>query len=513
MSRFPRIAVAIGSGVALALAFPEPDVFPLAWCALAPLLVVTSDMRARPSFGVGLAFGIAFFGTLLYWISIVGWVAWALLVLLEALFIGLFAGLWAANAHRLSSWTRVLYAAALWVVIEYLRTRIPLGGFTWGQLAQSQHNATWILHAASLGGSWLVAFLLAAVNALLAEAFLASRRGAHVYGVVVIVLAALLLVAPLALPMTATDGRRLRVAIVQGNVPRNFAGSLYDKEMTIIRSHERLTKALGSGVDLVVWPESSVGIDLEKNREAAAAVRDAARTVSAPMVVGGNLDLGPDRYKVMAFHVSDEGDVVDRYQKTHLVPFGEYVPARSSLDWLEMLDQVPRDAVPGEEETVFDIEGVPVAPIISFEGDFGSLARRRIDKGGRLLVVATNTSTWEESWASAQHVAFSQVRAAENGVWVVHAALSGISAFIDPHGTEIAATPLWEATSLTRTVGVATTPTFYARTGDWLPALCLAIAVALGIMGIAQSRKRIGHHLGEHDDPEKDQDARETRPE
>jgi apolipoprotein N-acyltransferase len=134
-----------------------------------------------------------------------------------------------------------------------------------------------------------------------------------------------------------------------------------------------------------------------------------------------------------------------------------------------MLDQVPRDAQPGDEPKVFDHPDGPIGTVISFEGDFGSLVRESIAEGGRLLVVATNTSTWGDSWASAQHVAFSQVRAAENGVWVVHGALSGISAFIDPEGRVVSSTPLWTATSLVRDVRFSESATFYARTGDWLP--------------------------------------------
>jgi apolipoprotein N-acyltransferase len=240
-----------------------------------------------------------------------------------------------------------------------------------------------------------------------------------------------------------------------------------------------------------VWPESSVGLDLERVPEARAALADAARAVGAPLIVGGNLDVGEDRYLVMAFHVSASGEIVDRYQKTHLVPFGEYVPARSLLDWIPMLEQVPRDAIAGVESVVFDVGGGKVAPVISFEGDFGSLVRRRIAAGGRLLVVATNTSTWGRSWASAQHVAFSQVRAAENGVWVVHAALSGISAFVRPDGVVVEDAPLWRAATRVHDVRYAEDITFYARAGDWLPLACLATSLAVLAHGVV-GRRRAG---------------------
>ena len=489
MTPFGRFAVALAAGGLLALAFPEPDLFWLAWLAPAPLLVVTADVKAGRAFFLGLAFGAAFFGVLLYWISIVGWVAWGLLVLLQALFMGVFAAVWSALRPRLATWAAVVAAPALWVVIEYARSRIPLGGFAWGQLGQSQHNATWMLKAASWGGAWLISVLLLAVAALLAESWRQRARApkvaAHLAG------AAALIALPLLVPASSADGDEVRIAIVQGNVPRSFNGTPLEKEMTIISSHARLTKSIEPGsVDLVIWPESSLGLDIEREPAAAEAVSGAARAVNAPMIVGGNLDVDAERYKVMAFLVSAEGEVVDRYQKTHLVPFGEYVPARASLDWLPMLAQVPRDAIAGDEAAVFDVAGGAVAPVISFEGDFGSLVRGRIDAGGRLLVVATNTSTWGESWASAQHVAFSKVRAAENGVWVAHAALSGISALITPDGSVVESTPLWTATTATGTARFATSPTFYARVGDWVPLTCVLLLAALIVAAALGRRTR-----------------------
>lgn len=482
--------VALLSGAALTLAFPEPDLAPIAWIALVPLLVVTTTGTVRGAIGLGFIFGLGFFGTLLSWISLVGWLAWALLVPLQAGFVALFAGLWSwvVRAHGLI--IRLAAPGVLWVVFELLRTRIPLGGFTWGQLAQSQHNLEWMLRPAAYGGAWAVGLILVTTNSLLAEAWRTFRRDQGRLAPICVLAAGALVAAPLLIPAQTAEGSALKVAIVQGNVPRDFEGNVLDKEVQIIQSHRRLTTRLaGEDLDLIVWPESSVGLDLDENEVAASAVAGAARAVRTPMIVGGNLDVGDDHYKVMAFLVGESGEIVDRYQKTHLVPFGEYVPARELLDWLPILDQVPRDAVTGHERSIFRLAKGAVAPVISYEGDFGSLVRERIDAGGRLLVVATNTSTWGESWASAQHVAFSQVRAAENGVWVIHAALSGISAFIAPDGSVAQDTPLWKATNATHAVRFAEGGTFYSRTGDWLPLLCLLVAAGLLVSTFVKRRR------------------------
>ncbi len=456
--------------------------------ALAPLLLLTRRAGPGRAFGLGLAFGIGFFGVLLAWISLIGWLAWCLLVGLQALFVAGFAWLWSWIARRLEAVARIAAAGVLWVTFEYLRSIVPLDGFTWGQLAQSQHELSWLLRLAAVGGGWLVSFVVVGVNALFAEAIAAIAEHRLRTAAACVAATAVTLVLPAVLPVAEVGERGVRVAIVQGNIPPEADRlELYTKELGIIRRHQRLTGRLADrGIDLVVWPESSVGLDLERVEPAGRAVAAAARAVDAPMIVGGNLDAGQDRYRVMAFEVSSEGEVVDRYQKTHLVPFGEYVPARRLLGWAPGLEQVPRDAIAGSDPVVFDVAGGKVAPVISFEGDFGSLVRQRIDGGGRLLVVATNTSTWGRSWASAQHLAFSQVRAAENGVWVVHAALTGISGFVRPDGVVVAATPLWRGTTLVRDVSFAEDVTLYARLGDWVPLACVLGSV------LAAARAAVG---------------------
>jgi apolipoprotein N-acyltransferase len=481
--------LALLSGAALSLAFPEPDLAFVAWIAPAGLLLAASGAGWRRGAFLGFMFGVGFFGALLYWISIIGWAGWALLVVMQALYFALFGALWASASRIDNVILRVVAAPACWVALEYARSYFPFKGFTWGQLAQSQHNFEWMLRPARIGGGLLVAFVVVLVASLLAEAVwrLQDRRPA--FAGVMVGIAALLVIAPIGLSRATVDDSSVRVAIVQGNVPRDFPGSTLQKELSIIRSHEQLTKELeGRDVDLVVWPESSVGIDLEDNPEVEEAVAGAARSAGAPMIVGANLDIDQSRYQVVALNISAAGEIVDRYQKTHLVPFGEYLPGRDLIGSLPVFDQVPRDAVPADEPTVFDVAGGRVAPVISFEGDFGSLVRERIDAGGELLVVATNTSTWGDSWASAQHVAFSQVRAAENGVWTVHAAISGISAFVAPDGTIVDSTPLWTATSIVRDVSFAGDPSFYARTGDWVAWICLAAALVLVLMGWRANR-------------------------
>jgi apolipoprotein N-acyltransferase len=482
------------TGVALTLAFPEPDIAPVAWIALVPLLIALRGSRDRPcSSGrgalLGFWFGLGFFASLIYWISIVGFVAWAVLVVMEAAFLALF-GLAVALGSRWR-WRpgTIAVPVVAWVACEYLRAVVPVVGFTWGELAQSQHNLAWMLRPASLGGGWLVAGIVVGINVFLAGAW--AHRGEARRLLASTLAGAILVGAPLLIPPNGATGDPLTDSIVKGNVPQNFTGSSFEKEQAITRSHISLLEELGDGdrPDLVVWPESSLGLDITRDAELRREVLQAVDGFGAPMIIGGNIDVDADRYKVVAFEVTPSEGITDIYEKTHLVPFGEYVPGRSLLDWIPMLDQVPRDAVPGSEHKVFDVDGHKIATVLSFEGDFGSLVRQPIAAGGRLLVVATNTSTWGDSWASAQHEAFSQVRAAENGVWVVHAALSGISAFVSPEGRVLSETELYEADTLSQPVRMAESITLYARFGDWFPWLCISLTAGC-LVGAWRAPKR-----------------------
>lgn len=457
-------------GAALSFAFPEADIAPLAWIALVPLLVALRTVRSRRAIAYGFIFGLGFFGTLLVWVSHVGWLAWGVLVVVQAAFIALFGGLASRIARRGSAVTFAVAIPSLWVTVDLIRSLFPVGGFTWGQLAQSQTVITYLLRPTSLGGAWLLTWMLVALNGLLALAWI--RRSLLPYAG----LALGLLVVPLALPTPDASGRAIEVAVVQGNVPRDPSVSGSDKLLQIAAAHAAETEEVSQDIELVVWPESSLGFDVDEVPEMGRALADANGSARAPMVVGGEIDVGPEHRRVVAFEVSTEGEIVDTYVKTHLVPFGEYVPARSLLGWIPALEQVPRDALPGDEPTIFETAGGSIAPVISFEGDFGSLVRGRIHEGGRLLVVATNTSTWGNSWASAQHVAFSRLRAVENGVWVLHAAISGISAVVAPDGTVVEQTPLWTRTHIERTVRFATSETVYTRYGDWVPGVSALIA-------------------------------------
>jgi len=488
------LAVSFLSGTALSFAFPEPSIAPLAWVSIAPMLLV-ARRRPRKGFAYGFAFGLGFFGSLLIWIKVVGWVAWAALVLMESLYVGAFGAAWGLVSRLERRWW-LLLAPSLWVTFETLREAMPVVGFPWGQLAQSQGVFPWLLQISQVGGGKTVSFVLVAVNVMLALAIIEPRmRWRWAVGAV----ATIAVMVPMTYVIPQIDGspasgdsEPLRIGIVQGNAS---PGVHIEDERERVRRHLELTRTLADeDLDLVVWAESSVGIDPFTDDGIRSMIEEAAVAAGAPMIVGANLDAGPDNYKVTTLLVDEAGEITDVYQKLHLVPFGEYVPARGLLGWIPMLDQIPRDAISGDEPKNVTIEGneIPgletlrheIGTVISFEGDFGHLVRDRVAQGATLVVVATNTSTWEWTWASAQHLAMSQVRAAETRVPIVHAALSGISASVSFDGTVGPRSELYEEDTVVFTTAPSHDISIYARTGEWLPLACLVASLAGIVLGL-----------------------------
>ena len=171
------------------------------------------------------------------------------------------------------------------------------------------------------------------------------------------------------------------------------------------------------------------------------------------------------------------------------MPFGEYVPLRPLLDWFPPLDQVPRDMLRGEEHTTFDLPGGRLGSVISFEGAFARSVRPVIRQGAKLLVIATNEATFGDSPATDQFIAMTRMRAAEHGVDIVHAAITGRSAFITADGSVTDQTDLFAEEVLTTTLNYRSAGlTLYSRWGDWVQ--YLALGTLLATYAIGERRRR-----------------------
>ena len=271
---------------------------------------------------------------------------------------------------------------------------------------------------------------------------------------------------------------------MQGNSP--CPGTRCPNERTLIyESHLALTRTIEPGsTDLIVWPESSTGAATDPIEHPAIgeAIGSEAARIGAVMIVGGDRDAGPEAFINANVIFDDSGAIIGEYRKRHPVPFGEYVPLRGLLDWIPALDRVPRDMIQGTESVLVDLDGVQFSTVISYEGAFARYEREGVADGSQLIVVATNEASFGETPSSDQFIAISRLRAAEFGVDIVHAAVTGRSAFVLADGSILDRTDLYQTEMISSTVHARDSgQTLYARWGDWLQVVVMLGYVALSV--------------------------------
>ncbi len=468
------------SGVACFLAFPPADLWFLAPVVLIPLALHFSVGTRGAVAVAAAAFGLTFNGLLLYWIRLFGAAPYIALTIVQTLWIVLALQLGVLMRDRMPERVQFLALPLVFLLQEFARSHLPWGGFAWGGLGYTQHNNIYGLRLAAYTGVWGLSFIVALMNSLVAYSILhhRSRRQITLIGVALLSL----VLFPGMFPAPAPDGREARIAMIQGNVPENTLDPNEDDEI-VVENHVRLTDQLaGDSPDLVVWPEGAFDQDPLKRPDFEQELLSAVRRNDAHFLVGAILGSGATNdLRNSSLFLNPQGRVEDVYTKQRLVPFGEWVPLRRFLQPLvPALNRIPVDQTPGTESTVFRIPQGSFASVICYESTYPDLVRSMVQKGARMLVVSTNFSSFDHSAASAQHIAFSQLRAAEQRMWVAHTSISGISAVVDPMGRVLETTPLFEPAVLTPTVQFASTTTPYARLGDWFPmAAFLAVAAFL----------------------------------
>jgi len=475
------LVIAAASGALLSAAFPPVGAWPVAFIALAPLLWLLAESGPRRGSVLGLAYGLAFHGATLYWILRFGEMAWVALTLVSALWVALFGALVPALRRPGRPLITVIGIASAWTVLEWCKGMWPLGGFTWGTIGVSQVDNLATVRLGTVAGVWGVTFAVVTVNAALAQLVDGGgdRRGRAAVGAV----AAALALVPLALPFAVAEGQAIDVATLQIDVREARDGSTTDEDRRVaemnIAQHRRFEAQ--PRPDLIVWGEGALDPAAAADPELRAVVSDVVAEVAVPTVIGAVIGDADGSQHTSVVQLDASGAEVDRYDKTRLVPFGEFVPFRARLGWIEAIDQVPVDRTPGEGTHLFESPGLPpFGTPICYENSFPAITRAIVDAGAGFVIVPVNNASYGFTAASAQHLQMSQMRAIETGRWYVNAAISGISAFVDPSGRIVASAGLFEPAILRHTIRSSDQRTWYVRLGDWLPWLALAfLAVAL----------------------------------
>jgi apolipoprotein N-acyltransferase len=444
--------------------------------ALIPILWAVRGTRPRRGALLGLVFGLTYYGPLLSWIMPLSLLAWSALVIGVGAFHALtFA--FAAMVWRDDRPVRTAVAVgAAYALVDWLRSTFPFEGWSWVSLGDTQHDNPLLLPLASVVGVLGLTLVMAAINVLLLAAGL--RVGEWRRFVLPVAVAAGLALAPGLIPLTLPEGPAVDVAVVQGSVPVSLGTSsriLVDR--VVAENHTALHLQLaGDPPDLAIWPENALDRDPTRDAGLGGLVGDAVRTVGSPTLAGAITETGDGRLLNEDLLYDPRGRIVDRYAKNHLLPFGEYVPFRDALDWIPDVRLVRADLSPGDEPGRFTLPGGSFAGIICFENAFPDLVREYVTEDSGFLVVSTNNSTFGFTAAPEQHLVLSELRAVETGRWVVHGALSGISAIVSPEGDVVSRTALFRRHLLRADIPTASGQTVYDTLGGWLPLLLLLLA-------------------------------------
>ncbi len=464
--------------------------------ALAHASQATVVRRNRHAIALGLTTGTVYFAGTLYWLvgtmrtfgglaTPIAVLVCGLLVVVLALYVAAFA--WTLSLAFRRFGPRALWLAPfLWVASEYLRSWIG-GGFPWVLLGYSQTTVLPIAQIASIGGVFLLSFVVALVSAAATWTMLSARRSRWLVsgGVIAAVLAMSVWGAVRIRDGRLTrEGDTLRVGLVQGNIAQEDKWNPALAMAILNRYLDLSRRALSAGADVVIWPESSTPFFLEENPALAAEIRSLARQSSTPFVVGSDQieRAQQNRFYNSAFLVGPDGETRAVYRKMHLVPFGEYVPLRQLLPFVGPLVEAVSDFSPGLEPVLLPVGDRRLSVAICYEVVYPWLVRSFVLGGSDLLVTITNDAWYGTTSAAYQHWEQASLRAVEQGRYLVRAANTGISGIVDPYGRVIARTRLFETEVVTGEVRWNTGRTVYATIGDLIAWISLAVMAGILIL-------------------------------
>jgi apolipoprotein N-acyltransferase len=488
----PARYAALVAGALPVLAFPAPNLEFLAWFALVPgLLIMHASPSAREAGVRGWWFGAGFIFAAHYWLlPNIGPGLLLVAVVMGALWIPVAVSTWVllrppvTAAHGLAA---LVVVPSYWLVIEWIRSWQGFGG-PWALLGASQWQHPAVLALAALGGVWLVSFAIVAANTGIVILLTAGRTPVRALGAAAT--AVVIVAGPAAFALTPAPhpARSVTLTLIQPGIQHN--------PQIRVNASERLSAGLGRlHPDLVVWGESSIASDLRKDPRLLARLKALSAFNGAQILANQDSQTPVGKTKV-AVLVGPRG-IVATYTKTRLVPFGEYIPFRQQLGWLTRISRAaPTNMIPGSGAKVIRMttrsgQRIPIGVLICFESAFPDMSRVDARRGAQLIVYQTSDSTFQGSWAPAQHASLGALRAAETGRPVVQAALTGVSAAYDAQGRLLASMSTAQRGLLTVRLGLepGTALTPFDRYGDVVPWTAIGIALLAAAAGYSTWRR------------------------
>jgi apolipoprotein N-acyltransferase len=490
--RWPRYGLAVLTAVLLTLAFPRFNLAWLAPIALAPLLVaIAQEPRPMHRFLLGYSCGILYWFGVCYWIeftlaeyagvgAVVAWALFALFCLAKAMHMAVFA--MTAGIVMRSRWA-IPGIAAVWVAIEVTHGSL---GFAWLALGNAGIDMGIPMRLAPVTGVYGLSFVFAMLSAGLALPFLGRSRWELAW------LAPLPLLILLPRLPDFHPGEQVAI-LVQPNISDTAQWTTQSlaamQRRVAFLSMNAVLSDKSQAPQLLVWPEVPAPLyadDPEYLRLAANLAR-VTRTYFLGGVVAHRSDGAPLNSALL---VAPSGEALGRYDKVHLVPFGEFVPW--PFGFAKKISTEVGDFQAGDKVVVLPVGDHKLGTFICYESVFPSFVRQFAANGAELLINISNDSWFEKSAARLQHLEIVRMRAAENRRWLLRSTNDGVTGTIDPAGRLLGTLPNYtEAASRTGYSYVKET-TFYTRHGDWFPVVCAllsAVFLIAAVRGAATSSR------------------------
>jgi apolipoprotein N-acyltransferase len=501
---YTRVLLALASGAALALSFPNYNFTLLAWVSIG--LLVLASFRARPRVAplYGFLHGLAFYPICVPWIDVVvrqyGNVDPLVSAGLLAL-IGIAGGMicavfsWGiAVASRHGLFAACALAPFLWVTLEFARAHLPIIAFPWNLAGYAASGNLPLVQIATVAGIYGLSFLVAAYGAMLAYAILAgTQRGWKTF---LAATAMLILVAVGGRYFVPSAAPRYIAHLVQTNFPQSmqYQADWIPAHAAALDELERLSVDPAIKMPgLIVWPEVPAPFSLQDPAFAERATR-IARDSGSHFLVGvedwKRDAAGKWQATNSAVLLDPLGQRIFAYDKIHLVPWGEYVPLRHLLSFAGKLTADIGDFTPGTLHAVGKIPGGSFGSFICYEAVFPNEVRKFTAGGAELLINMSNDGWFGRSSAPAQHLVMARVRAVENRRWLLRDTNNGFTVSVDPYGRIVAQLPTDIRGELDAPYDFRSDLTPYARFGDWFAWLCVLASMALLFAAISNRNVR-----------------------
>jgi apolipoprotein N-acyltransferase len=497
-------ALALLSGVLLALSFPKFGHSACAWIALAPLMVAIGHRAhtTRRAFALGLTAGAVYFAGTLYWLvetmttfgglgTATAVFAAAMLIAYLSLYPAAFAVIQARLVRAMGK-RALLFGPALWVATEMGRTYV-LDGFPWELLGYSQATVLPIAQIASLVGVYGLSALVALVSAVAAYATVAHRdpRRWHACAVVAAIVLGAGVWGTLRIRTHAltSAGTGIRVAVLQGNILQDQKWDPAMRTAIMQRYIDMTREAIGRKAQFILWPESATPLPYEQDVARGEQIRRLVREAHVTLLIGSDqvepvqpvlaVKPPPPRLYNAAYLIRPDGSTAAVYRKIHLVPFGEYVPFSRVLFFVGSLVEAVSDFTPGTEPTLLPVAGHMTSTAICYEVIYSGLMRSFVTHGSELLTTITNDAWYGWSSAAYQHWEQASLRAIEEGRYLARAANTGFSGFVDPYGRVLQRSNMFQSAVMAEDVRFLTGRTIYSRIGDVVGWISVAMTVTL----------------------------------